>query len=770
VGEEQFPIWPFLSFLVILAVFLLPGYGWVSWLHRADRFPIYFRLVLGFAWSLGLFSLLGGPFLWYRRSFVEFLTVLYPWWAVYMFGGMIAYIFSLRRTPGNDVEPLATSAAKPRGKIPDGLRLLLYGYVGLAAGVVWVSAARGPDAWLTAALVSLTIWGSVLAWRLRQPLAERLQDTAADAGRPPWPWTAVAVGLIGFQAVSAVIYYRPDWDDCFTLAAVLDYEHATVLNEQEFTHHEGFPVDAAHRTMCWELWGAVVCRLSGTTPLVVFHSFLPALLVLGAYAAYSGLLAQFLPRHWVPLALIGLSGYFLWGISSHWTAANHLLVRIWQGKSVLLHLIMPLIVVMVCRFAQRLKWAYWLSLLAVIVAGLGASSSAIFLEGILVSCLALAVLPTRPGGYVRFLGGIALVLLPAGLVGLAVRAAVGGDLGMDIPSAPEAAASRWLAALAQHIDHGSAEVIWVVTLPFLALLLANRRRQAYLVAFPLILLLTFANPLLCGLVMNRVTTAFAYQRILWLFPVGPGMGALMALVARQTGSGCTGRAAVLLPLGVCGLGVAGMALFFPGRYVWSANNNYTPFMVPRRAENLEKMPADLLSIARILAADPAIDHGRILCNEEVSSFLTPCSNQFRFVVTRTIYTLSYLGRAGRAREAGERCYLYLVVQGGSIALHFDLADRAFLNGYLGPKITAELFESSSLPSLKDVPALLDRYCVRYIVASPPPRSPQESAPAPAAEEWRAELVRQRAKLFEQLGYEPAYHGREYVLWQRRAID
>jgi hypothetical protein len=764
-GEEQFPIWAFLSFALVLAVFLLPGFGWVTWLHRADGFPAHFRLVLGFAWSLGLFSLLGGPFLWYRRSFAEFLTALYPFWAIYALGGTIAYVFGRGRAPCNEVVPPAASAAEHNGRITDGERLLLYGYLALAAGLVWAAAAGGPDARVMAGLVALTIAGSVLAWRLRRPLAARLRDTAADAGRPHWSWTAAALGLISFQAVSAIIYYRPDRDDCFTLTAVLDYQHAAALNEQEFTHHEGFPVDGAHRTMCWELWGAVACHLSGTSPLVLFHSFLPALLVLGAYAAYAGLLAEFLPRRWIPLALIGLSGYFLWGISSHWTAGNHMLVRVWQGKSVLLHLIVPLIVVMLCRFAQRLSWAHWSSLLAVVVAGLGASSSAIFLEGILVSCLTLALLMTRPGVSVRFLIGIALALVPPALLGLAIRQAVGGDLAIE-PAGPAApGASRWLAALGQHIDHGGVEVVWLVTLPYLALLLANRQRQAYLVIFPLILLLTFANPLLCDLVMSHVTTAFAYQRILWLFPVGPGLGALLALVARQTSRARTGRAATLLPLGVCGMGLAGMALFLPGNYAWGVRNSYGTFLVPGMAENLEKMPRDLLVIARLLATDPAIDEDRILCNEDASSFLTSYSDQFRFVVTRTFYTIPYCAKSGRAREAIERYYLYLVAQGKRFALDFDPDDRAFLNIYLGPKATAELFQSPSLPSLKDLPDLLERYRVRYIVASPLSRVPRE--PAAAAED---ELVRQRARLFEQLGYEPVYRGEEYVLWQRRAVD
>ena len=97
---------------------------------------------------------------------------------------------------------------------------------------------------------------------------------------PPRSWTIAAAALIGLQALSSAVYSRPDWDDCYYLAAAVDYEHAAALNAEEPTHHEGLPPMTHMRLLSWELSGATLSHFSRLSVAALFHTLLPPLLVL----------------------------------------------------------------------------------------------------------------------------------------------------------------------------------------------------------------------------------------------------------------------------------------------------------------------------------------------------------------------------------------------------------------------------------------------------------------------------------------------------------
>jgi hypothetical protein len=771
--DEPLPVLPILFALLLLAVFVLPGYAWVSWLHRSDRLGWPWRLVLGFTWSFALFSLLGAPFLWFGGSTRAFLLTFCPAWTLFALAAVTLYV-AYRRGYRTTELSASSSTTKPSRKREDPAAVpvswrawaifVAYAVLIVAMLSAWT---LGSDpkrlaerrAWITERIPVLLLFGGLLAWRWRAHVAPLLKFGQDDEAPAPRLWTVVAGSLIVLQAVSAVAYYRPDWDDCYYLAAVLDYEDAQVLNDQEPTHREGFPVSAHQRFMCWELWGAVLCRFSGLNPMVVFHSVLPALLVLVSYAAYSMLLAQFLPQRWVPLALLGLSAYFLWGISGQLDAANHLLVRVWQGKSVMLHIVLPLMVVSLVRFAERPSWRWWLTLTACVGSGVAASASAVFMEGALICCLAPLLLLTMRTSRFPFVLGAIMSLAPLALAALAIKSGLGAEEALLQGSATMSAGDRWLGYFLAQASEGSATLIWILCLPLLAVLLAGWPRQVYLLGVPVLLLLTFANPFLTKFVTLHFTSQYGYYRLLWLFPVGVGLAALFALLARLLSrmvSRSLGTQLTYIPLTICTAGLLLCALL-PGKYAWSARNMYqSQFMAPRLAQNPEKMPGDLLPIIRRLAEDPEIDKVRILAAPDVTSFMTSYSRDFRFVYTRPNYTLPLLRLQGRTQEAIERHYLRL-----TLMLGMELAplDWNFLADNLGKQAVSECQSSHAQPTEQTFPQLLSQYRVLYVITSPllDVRSSHD----------RAFSERTREKNLGRAGYVVAYRGKEYVLWKRR---
>src|SRR5581483_2244998 len=229
--------------------------------------------------SLTLFGLLGAPFLWFGGSTQGFLLALGPTWALFALASTGLY-FLYRRDHRSRVLPPSTPRNKPLTKPADQASVswkawgLLGAYAVLVAVVLsmWTFGKDSKREGVTEAFPVLLAFGGLLAWGFRKQVRSLLVFDEADDAPSPRLWTILAIALIVLQAISAVVYYRPDWDDCYYLAAVLDYEDAEVLNDQEPTHREHLPVSAHQRFMCWELWGAVLCRFSGLNPMVVFHS------------------------------------------------------------------------------------------------------------------------------------------------------------------------------------------------------------------------------------------------------------------------------------------------------------------------------------------------------------------------------------------------------------------------------------------------------------------------------------------------------------------
>jgi hypothetical protein len=668
--DSTFPYLRILAFLGVFALFLLPGYLWAWWLTRQERFGAPFRAALGFALSMAFFGSISWPFLWFGWSFHGFLVLLYPVWGGFLATAAVAWFFGRRLPSFKPKEALAAAEEHSEGRPvaapsrPRKVVLVLACCLGLGAlaGIIWADSDPSQRFLVLFSSPVLFALVSLGARWVQRRCGSLLRFTPEDEQPPSRLWTMAAAGLIVFQAGTAVVYDRPDWDDHFYLSAVMDYQHAESLNSRNPVSREPAEMHAVYRALCWELWGAVACSLTGLNAMAVFHSLLPGILVLLVYGAYTGVLAEYLPRRWVPLALLGLSAFHLWGIGHHDSAANHLLPRLWQGKAVLIHLGVPLTIVLLTRYMAQPTWQRWLLLLASVLFGLAVSFSAIFMVSALLACLGLALALAEGLGkrQIRALVGAALAAAPLVACGLVVRANVqlrvgSGDIGGVPVQEP-----TWFSKIVTYTYSGSAEVIWLFTLPLMAALVRERRQSAYFVLFPALLALTFINPFLFRLVATQFTSYATYYRLLWLFPVGTGLAALLALTVRflLLCWGVSARRTAALGVAATALALVGTFLL-PGIYVWSPRNSFIgPLGTPHLAENLEKMPADLIPIAKLLEEDPTIAQGRILCNLEAASFLAPCSLEFRFVQTRpNPYGPSPPGRP----VAGLEPYLLLVV-------------------------------------------------------------------------------------------------------------
>ena len=400
--------------------------------------------------------------------------------------------------------------------------------------VLWAGAA--------AACLGGVVTGSILVWwaiaigTLALATAREAIQKSVDWGPPPISqsrWLILGLSLIFATAVS--VAHRSDADDSFYInlivAAVGQPESALLTGD---TLH-GY-ANVAHslpvfRLMTWEIFQAVLARITGLDPLWVAHTLIPIFVAVLVPMAWARLAFQLAPRQWpwittfTILALLcfgdGQAGYGDFGV-----------LRLQQGKAVMLQLTIPLCAAFAIEFAKSpSRWSF-IRLSAVQIATLGLSASGLWL-GPLVSGLGLlAAVNWRPRDLSQLLlplgAGLAASAYPVAL-GLALRAATQQAIADAVR--PMAGASFSGPELLTHATEwvlGFGPDRWLLLFATIAVTASGAPMLRRYTAFSGLFFAMFLfNPWTAPWVANSLTGGDTFFRVFWVLPLPLYVAALL---------------------------------------------------------------------------------------------------------------------------------------------------------------------------------------------------------------------------------------------------
>lgn len=205
--------------------------------------------------------------------------------------------------------------------------------------------------------------------------------------------------IVGFQLYMSFTRASFDGDDSYYgVQAVIAQQIDTLYRINPNTGISS-PLDARHALALFPIWEAFVGKMSGLHATVVAHSIAPLVLLPLTYLVYFKIGQKLFKekKDRLPVFMILMALFQMFGNVSIYTNETFLLTRTWQGKSVAGNLILPAVFwVFFCLFekeaADRKKGeglGYWI-LLAVLNLAAGISSSlAVMLSSLLVAGLAV---------------------------------------------------------------------------------------------------------------------------------------------------------------------------------------------------------------------------------------------------------------------------------------------------------------------------------------------------------------------------------------------
>ncbi|MEW1955056.1 DUF6077 domain-containing protein [Terrabacter sp. NPDC080008] len=515
--------------------------------------------------------------------------------------------------------------------------------VGTSAVTVVVTTLGRPALAVAFLAVGSLTW-LVLAARARrrtgaQKPADRPSEAASAPSRGPsaggdsllwltgWFW-ALACGVI------SAIGVRHDGDDAYfvNLAQWVSQRGDFPMRETMLTD-EVLPALDGHRPPIHSLEGLVgaVGYLTGQSGAALTYVVSAPLFTVGAVLVMTWLVSVCrIP--FGPLALSAAVLYLLMSGSSGASFGNFFALRMWQGKSVLAALALPLVVALSIELLRHGGWRRGVVLALAVVSAVGFSNTAVFLLPVLLGALTLAGLVL---GQLRQAVVIAATLAYPLAWGLIVA------LSAPPPSVPAAADATPAAFLDPLTGVPGGKGLAVATYLGLCLgWLGLRSHVARVAALSTVLAMTVVLlPPVTHLLTQAAGLGPVLWRMWWVVPVPVLVGAVVGVSADLV----HGRTRVVVATGV-GLAV-GLLPLLGGQWIGSPGNGTrwaspTAWKVPPGAEEGARLALQVSNPGDVVLAPWATS--RVLAGMSVD--MHPAS-------ARTFYLSQYLSEPGSyARE------------------------------------------------------------------------------------------------------------------------
>lgn len=206
-----------------------------------------------------------------------------------------------------------------------------------------------------------------------------------------WEWIAwgVIIVLVILQMVYLYTHQFFDGDDSYYISVANDcLTFNSMYLRDAYTGYLLFTVEIRHAISPVPVFMAWLASNTGISPTVIAHGVMGPLFVAMSYMIYALLGKHLLrhKRHLVPLFVLLLMAWYVFGNVSRYTAETFAYTRTWQGKSMFANLVIPLLYVSILYILEekRARGEWFLLGMTVVVATF-TTSIAVFLVPVILT-------------------------------------------------------------------------------------------------------------------------------------------------------------------------------------------------------------------------------------------------------------------------------------------------------------------------------------------------------------------------------------------------
>lgn len=319
---------------------------------------------------------------------------------------------------------------------------------------------------------------------------------------------------------AALILNRPNVDQTFNnnmAVSVLDNPGSPIFRSDTLHGIPGAYFIPSYRVHAFELLGAWVTQVLGLAePIGVFQLVLAPLLAVLSVAAAGLLFRRLLPRHW-GLATLALTAVLLILRQTYTMYGNFAYVRMFEGKSVFVTALVPLILVYAVEFFERPDGRKWVLLMLAQIAAVGLTANALYAAPMVAAFALGAAWHPSLSATRRLALGLSASVYPVA-VGLIIRSAFLRE-GLAAGLEEFQSLLPMDAAVRNVLGSGATLWFWLLALTGAWSVVRVSSTRRWLLGFSFAFVFLCLNPFLTEFWGKNVTGQYLTWRLLWAVPL-----------------------------------------------------------------------------------------------------------------------------------------------------------------------------------------------------------------------------------------------------------
>jgi hypothetical protein len=443
------------------------------------------------------------------------------------------------------------------------------------------------------------------------------------------PYFILSVLTLFIALVMTQTYTYYSADDSFYLSLVEQNKQSDSLYSTDPSSgisNLRFP--QAYRFQGWELIESALSKVFNLSTTELVRGLIPIIILPIVFFAFRKIFSEFLSRQEVYLALTLLFVMFIFGGYSEKSEGAFLMTRPWQGKTILVSLMIPILIFILYKTYKKLgeqKIRFFSTIFIINLAALALNPTSVFLCGSAIATFGL-IMVLKSRSFRPAIGLIASLLpfIPIVLFTFFV-------------AEPRGEARL---ALKPYIDYvitfvGSPGyfILWVLGLAAFVDFKIMRKATVLFYIYPLALFTTVLNPLFYPLVSEYITST-AYWRLFWLVPLTITLPVVGVEFIRLLKRKLTKKSYLLRNVTPV-LGVI-LLLVLSGKYVYSREASVTEINLTR-----DKTPLGVAEVSNFLISQP---DGMVLAAPHPAAFLHNFTTKHEVLAPRALNLRVYFDR------------------------------------------------------------------------------------------------------------------------------
>ena len=456
----------------------------------------------------------------------------------------------------------------------------------------------------------------------------------------------IFIGLIVLQIILTAIFYKSDADDSFYVSNSTLFKDSVNINEYDSSFGDSsLGTVPMYDFQVWETMISVYGFIFNIEPVIIAHTLLlPVLIILSNIANYVLGEKILKDKNKAYIFSIVIMIFNLFGGYSTYTVGNRLLSRIWQGKSIYLCVVLPILTAYILDSIEKLDKNLYLELLILTLAGIGLNPTSLFILGFETLFLIIAIsIKKKSFRYIiHMIPSVIAILLFT--IMIYIRTSM---YSTQISEVSDITYSQIIHIIKVFFSQRS--VIYVILYILASIIIikkGNIEQKVYLIYAPILMFIFIWNPISGKIVAENITKVATFWRVYWLIPVAQGIIVGMILLIENIKNKYAKYTFVLATM---------LIICFCGKWLISYENGFI------LANNIEKLPDETIRFGSIISNYGA--EKSVIAMEGINSTLRQKYNNIKLLFSRSEYVLDLIAYRGNTEGANERVKLQNIIDG-----------------------------------------------------------------------------------------------------------